>query len=571
MSWKRLGRGKTLATLAILAMAATAAIAGALHAAPAPDAAAGDEGKRWWAHVRYLADDKLEGRLTGSPGYLAAAAYVARRFEEYGLEPAGTDGYLQPVRFAVQRVVVSRSRAALVRGGRAEPLTLGEDILLGSRLPQPAALDAPLAFAGYALHLPEAGYDDLAGADLAGKIVVCINGGPGNVATELKAHAHSHPELWKALREAGAAGAIAIPNPRETDIPWARQSLAASQPGMWLADPELQDFRGPMFSATFNPAHADKLFAGSGHTLAELLALVDAHQPLPRFPLAVSLRAKVATASEQVASPNVAAVLPGSDPRLKAEYVVLTAHLDHLGIGEPIDGDRIYNGAMDNASGVASLLEMARALHAAARRPRRSLLFLAVCGEEKGLLGSRYFAAHPTVARSALVADLNVDMFLPLYPLRRLRVDGIAESSLGDDARAVGTALGVEVVPDPYPDRNLFVRSDQYSFIRKGVPALAFGFGAAPGSAEERMQKQWLVRRYHAPSDDANQPVDLAAAAQFNRFLLRLAERVADQDARPAWKEKSFFRRFAPARVALPVHAAAQGPCSRLRPACLAA
>jgi Zn-dependent M28 family amino/carboxypeptidase len=541
MSWKRLWRGGALATLAI------AAIVGALHAAQAPDSAAGDEGKRWWAHVRYLADDKLEGRLTGSPGYLEAAAYVARRFQEFGLEPAGTDGYLQPVRFEVQRVIASRSRAALVRAGKEEPLTLGEDALLGARLPQPGAVDAPLAFAGYALHLPEAGYDDLAGADLAGKIVVYINGGPGNVAAELKAHAHSHQELWKALQQAGAAGAITISNPNAMDIPWARLSLAASQPGMWLADPELQDSRGPMFFATFNPARADKLFAGSGHTLAELLALADAHRPLPRFPLAVSLRAKVVTVSEQVASPNVAAVLPGSDPKLKTEFVVLTAHLDHLGIGEPIAGDRIYNGAMDNASGVASLLEMARAMHAAARRPRRSLLFLVVCGEEKGLLGSRYFAAHSTVAQSAMVADLNVDMFLPLYPLRQLRVDGIEESSLGDDARAVGTALGVEVVPDRYPDRNLFVRSDQYSFIRKGVPALAFGFAAAPGSAEEKMQKQWLARRYHAPSDDANQPVDLVAAAQFNRFMLRLAERVADQDARPAWKEKSFFRRFAPA------------------------
>jgi hypothetical protein len=541
MSWKRRGRGGALAALTI------AAIAGAVQAASAPDTAAGDEGNRWWAHVRYLADDKLEGRLTGSPGYLAAADYVARRFKEVGLEPAGTDGYLQPVRFEVQRVMASRSRAALVRGGREEPLTLGEDILLSPRLPQPETVDAPLAFAGYALHLPEAGYDDLAGADLRGKIVIYVNGGPGNLAAALKAHAHASQELWKALQQAGAAGAILIQNPHAMDIPWSRLSLAASQPGMWLAEQELQDTRGPRFFAAFNPARGDKLFAGSGHTLAELLALADAHQPLPRFPLAASLRAKVVTVSEQVTSPNVVAVLPGSDPRLKAEYVVLSAHLDHLGVGEPIDGDRIYNGAMDNAAGVASLLEIARAMGAAAQRPRRSLLFLAVCGEEKGLLGSRYFAAHPTVPRSAMVADLNVDMFLPLYPLRYLTVEGVDESSLGDDARAVGKALGVEVVADRHPDRNVFVRSDQYSFIRKGVPALAFAFAGAPGSAEERMQKEWLTKRYHAPSDDANQPVDLAAAAQFNRFMLRLAERVADQDARPMWKEKSFFRRFAPA------------------------
>jgi Zn-dependent M28 family amino/carboxypeptidase len=224
---------------------------------------------------------------------------------------------------------------------------------------------------------------------------------------------------------------------------------------------------------------------------------------------------------------------------------VLSAHLDHLGVGEPIRGDSIYNGAMDNASGVASLLEIARALHDSGTRPRRSLLFLAVCGEEKGLLGSRYFAAHPTVAPHDLAADLNIDMFLPIYPLHLLTVEGLDESSLGGDARAAAAAAGVEAVADQHPERNLFVRSDQYNFIREGVPSLAFAFGAAPGSPEERMQKDWLTNRYHAPSDDVDQPVDLAAAAKFNQLMLALALRVADDSARPAWNQDSFFRRFA--------------------------
>jgi Zn-dependent M28 family amino/carboxypeptidase len=516
----------------------------------AETAGAAEAGKRWWAHVRYLADDKLQGRLTGSPGYSAAAAYVVERFKEYGLAPAGTSGYLQPVRFEVQRVVAAESSLALARDGREQALSIGHDALLGSRYPQPKTVAAPLAFVGYALHLPEAGYDDFAGQDLAGKVVVYINGGPGDLPAALKSHARAAQEFGKALEQTGAIGTIVIPNPRSMDIPWERMALSASQPGMRIADPAMQDSHRPMFSAMFNPAAADQLFAGSGHTVAELLALVDAARPLPRFPLAAELRAKVATRTEQVEAPNVVSRLPGSDPRLKDQVVVLSAHLDHLGVGEPIRGDSIYNGAMDNASGVASLLEIARALHEAGERgdkPRRSLIFLALCGEEKGLLGSRYFAGHPTVPPSALAADLNMDMFLPLYPLHYLTVEGLDESSLGDDARAVGAAAGVEVVADRFPDRNAFIRSDQYSFIRGGIPALAFSFGAAPGSPEEKMRKDWLTNRYHAPSDDADQPVDLAAAVKFNQIVLALAERVADEEARPAWKPTSFFRRFAKA------------------------
>jgi Zn-dependent M28 family amino/carboxypeptidase len=533
------------ATLMVASLAAQAAPGAPAAGQPAGDAAAKAAAERWWAHVRFLADDRLEGRLTGSAGYRKAAEYVAAHFKEYGLEPAGTEGYFQPVRFDVQRVHAADSRLALVRAGKVERLDLGEDVLLSARLPQPATLEAPLVFAGYALHLPDAGFDDLAAIDCKGKVVVFLNGGPADIAGALKSHARAAQEFTKALQEAGAVGAISIPNPSSMDIPWGRMSLAASQPGMRVAEADLQDTHGTFFVATFNPARAEKLFAGSDHHLAELLALADAGKPLPRFALAATLRAKVATVAEHVESPNVVGLLRGADPELRAQYVVLSAHLDHLGVGEPINGDRIYNGAMDNASGVASLLAIAQELAATGQKPRRSLIFLAVCGEEKGLLGSRFYAAHPTVPRGDLAADLNMDMFLPLFPLHLLTVEGLAESSLGDDARAVGTAMGVEIVADRHPDRNAFIRSDQYNFIRKGVPAVAFSFGAAPGSPEEKTLGDWLSHRYHAPSDDVNQPVDLAAAAKFNKFVLDLALRVADEDARPSWKENSFFRRFA--------------------------
>jgi Zn-dependent M28 family amino/carboxypeptidase len=314
---------------------------------------------------------------------------------------------------------------------------------------------------------------------------------------------------------------------------------------MSLADTGLQETEGLRFSLTINPEHADKFFAGSGHTFAEILDAADHDKPLPHFPLGANIRAHVALKRSQVDSQNIAGFLPGNDPKLKNEYVVMTAHVDHVGVGLPINGDSIYNGAMDDASGIASILEIARILHDSHASLRRSVLFVAVTGEEKGLQGSKYFAAHPTVNSKSIVADVNLDMFLPLHALHYIEVQGVDESSLGDEIRAVAKDAGVGVQADKEPQRNLFIRSDQYSFIRQGVPALAFKFGYVPGSPEEKLHKEWLKNRYHAPSDDLNQPVDKEAAAQFNRIILNLIERVANADARPQWKPNSFFKRFA--------------------------
>jgi Zn-dependent M28 family amino/carboxypeptidase len=245
----------------------------------------------------------------------------------------------------------------------------------------------------------------------------------------------------------------------------------------------------------------------------------------------------------EVESENVFAILPGTDRKLKDESVVLSAHLDHLGRGEAVNGDAIYNGAMDNASGVATLLDIAATLHDYGVKLRRSVIFVAVTGEEKGLLGSQSFAAQPA-ARNA-VADLNLDMFLPLYPLRLLTAIGAEESDLGERLRTVAAQLGVAVENDPEPLRNRFIRSDQYSFIKRGVPSLAFKVGYMKGSPEEAISRKWYAERYHAPSDDVNQPVDLKAAAEFNRLLRLLTESIANDPQRPTWKPGSFFRRFA--------------------------
>ena len=506
----------------------------------------GAAGKRWWAHVQYLADDKLEGRDTGSEGFAKAAAYVTEQFEKAGLRPAGAQGFAQPVELVATQIQESESSLNLVRDGKAEAVKLGEDGFLTVNQDTAKSTEAEAVFVGYGLTVPEAHYDDLAGQNLKGKIAVLVTGGPADMAGPLKAHYQSLEERRRAMVLAGAAGVATIPNPKAQEVPWSRTAGARYEPRMELATRNGERrILGYPFSMTINPEHAEKFFAGSGHTFQEVLDALNANKPLPHFPLAVKIRAQVSTKKWQVKSENLAGVLAGSEAALAKEYVIVSAHLDHIGIGEPVNGDKIYNGAMDDASGIASLIEIARGLHESGAKPKRSILFLAVTAEEKGLLGSKYFSEYPTVPAKSIVADLNMDMFLPLFPLKYLEVQGLGESTLGDDIRAVCAAAGVEVQADKQPDHNRFIRSDQYSFIKQGVPSLAFKFGWVPGTPQEKIFNDWYKERYHGPADDANQPVDAAAAAQFNDILGKLALRVADEEKRPEWKSDSFFRRFA--------------------------
>jgi len=503
------------------------------------------EGGRWWSHVQVLADDKMEGRNAGSLGHRRAAEYLAGEFEKAGLKPAGTAGYLQPVKFKVAQIVENQSSLEMVQKGKVTPLKLGDEATLGARSGLAGHVDAEVVFCGYGLSIPEYKFDDFAGLDLKGKIVVYIAGGPGDVPGALRSHYSSREERWKTVQKTGAIGLVAIQNPKSMDIPWERSTLARLNATMALEDEKLGETAGQRFAANINPAHADKIFAASGHKFAELLALADAGKPLPRFPLNISLRATLKMSMSEVESQNVIGLLPGSDPKLKDEYVVFGGHLDHLGIGAPINGDPIYNGAMDDGSGIASLIEIALLAKEEKLRFRRSVLFVAVTGEEKGLLGSRYFSFNPTVPVKNIVADINMDMYLPLYPLKYLEVQGLGESTLGLEIRAAAEKGGVQVQADKEPERNLFIRSDQYNFIKSGVPALAFKFGYDKGSPEEKLAKDWLRDRYHAPSDDLNQPVDKPAAAKFNRIMLDMGSRVANADERPRWNGDSFFRRFA--------------------------
>ena len=501
------------------------------------------DGKSWWDHVKVLAANDMEGRETGSTGLRKAEAYVVEQLKGAGLEPAGTEGFYQPIKFISRQIIETESSAALLRPGSTEPLTLGVDAIFSTRADLAPHVEAQLVFIGYGLSIPEQHYDDLADLDLKGKVAVLVMGSPAHIPAPLASHYQTTKERWQALKKAGAVGIITILNPASMDIPWSRISLNRTRPSMDLVDSEFIETEGEQLAMIFNPARAEKLFKGSGHSFGELAELAKDRKPLPRFALPVSVNAKTKVEKKTVESANVVAKLVGADPHLKNDYVVLSAHVDHLGIGEPINGDRVYHGAMDNASGTAVLLDVAASLEKSSIRPKRSLLFLFVTAEEKGLLGSKYFVAHPTVGAHSIVADINVDMFLPIYPLKVLTVYGVQESDLGDMARDVAQNRGTSVQADPEPLRNGFIRSDQYNFIAHGIPALSMSVGATT-DREKDLHKQWLTDRYHAPSDDLKQPVDLSAAANYEQIVRNLMIKVADESRRPEWKRNSFFRRY---------------------------
>lgn len=468
-----------------------------LLAADPPDEAT----KRWWAHVKILAADNMEGRDTGSEGYQRAARYVVEQFERAGLKPAGENGYYQTVPLRAMRLHKDQSAIELVKGERVTPLRIYQDITVGLRAGMAETLEAPLVFAG----------DEA--PDLKDKIAIVIAGGR--------------------QRNLGAKGTLTIDNPRAIETPrWpVAYATTMSIVGKERTAP-------PGITMRLNPVEAEKLFAGSGHTFAELLDLAAAKKSLPTFPLAGNIRVRLKVTSEELKSDNILALLPGSS--VPDEYVTVSAHLDGYGFGEPVNGDSLYNGAFDDSAYVAELIELAGAYKKAGKAPRRSLLFCVFTGEEKGLLGSDFFTSHFTIPKEKIVADINLDYLRPIFPLKILTALGVDESTLGDAVKKVAAPLGIRIQNDNEPERGLFRRSDQYNFIRNGIPGIAFIFGYENGSPEEGVYRKWYAERYHRPSDDLNQPIDFAAAAKFNSFFAKLVDEVANGE-RPAWKTGSQY------------------------------
>ncbi len=529
-----------VSTLASIGVAAGLSACGSRDTAQAtPDYAA--RGQQDWEHVKVLADDAMEGRRAGTPGHRRAAEYVAEQFKNAGLSPGGDDGYFQRVNLESRTIREDLSSLALVTPKGVQPLKLGDDAIFSLRGNIASEVDAPIVFVGHGLRLPQYGHDDLTGVDLKGKVVAYITSAPNSVPGAAGAHFGSASERWKQYHAAGAVGVLTIPNRFAMDLPWDRVAARRTDPQMRLAAPAADLFPDQKIWAGLNPERFSRLLEGTGQSEEAILAKLEKGEALPHFDLKVRIRAKIAADSTTTVSENVVGVLEGSDKTLAAQYVALSGHLDHLGISEKGEGDRLHNGAMDNATGIATLISVARQLSAAPVKPKRSIVFVAVTAEEFGLLGSRAYAENAARTGMNIVANLNSDMYMPIYPMKRLVVFGLEESSLGDDARAISAELGVEPMTDPQPQRNRFIRSDQYSFIRTGVPALSLKIGYAPGSPEEAIDEQWFKERYHAPGDDLAQPVDFGAMGLYAEFLQRLTMRVANAAAPPVWLESSVF------------------------------
>jgi hypothetical protein len=475
--------------------------------------------KAWWHTTEALSNDAMQGRDTGSEAYARAAEYVVKRFEAAGLKPAGENGgWLQSV--PMHQVEIDAKTAWIVvhegeQSANTFRLRFLEDITAGVSDSTPVDTTGALVFRGYC-------GKDAVGADVAGKVVVCF----GTKREGLPSAA----ERARNVQSAGAVAIINVDDPYFTIEP-PRWPFAYAR-SVTIRDAAPREGRGgkPFVSFTLSAEAFTKLLAGSGQDAAAILKAGGAKQPLASFDLTGrSFSAHLEKQAKEIASPNVIGLLEGSDPALKDEVLVIAAHLDGYGHGEPVKGDDLYNGALDDAAYVALVIQYADDVKAGRLpRPKRSVLVCAFTGEEKGLLGSNYFVAHPTIDFAKIVADINLDQMRPLFPLHILTAPGVDRTTLGATARAVGKPMGIEIRDDMEPERGLVRRADNWPFLNKGVPAIGFIFGYDAGTVAEQRYREWYQVRYHRPQDDLTQPMDFEAAAKFDAFFYELVDAVAD-------------------------------------------
>lgn len=502
------------------------------------------------SHIRTLADDAMMGREAGTEGYDMAADYVAAQMKELGLTPGGDNGgYFQPVALRAYKSVSEGTSMVLHRNGGDEPFTLEADFLASANPASPhSEVTAPLVFVGYGIDAPELGHNDYDGLDVKGKIVVTLLGTPDIFpSSEIKADYNSAKADIAAKH--GAVGMLSLFTEQfEKRFTYDRaKGLFGRERMTWsdkngkghISNPEIQ------VGAILSPEAADKLFEGAPKSYQDIRT--EANEGAPKgFELTGELTIVQNSEHRDVQSKNVVGILPGSDPELAKEYIILSAHLDHVGArhGHSESEDKIYNGALDNAAGIATMLEVARAFKQADVQPKRSVMFLAVTAEEKGLVGADYFANNPTVPKDAMAANVNLDMPLILYNFADVIAFGSDRSSLGPLVASAAERLNVALSPDPLPEESLFVRSDHYSFVQQGVPSvfLVTGFNAVDGEGKGgEVFKEFLSTHYHKPSDDLNLPIDFEAGAKFAQINYLIAQNIANAANRPAWNVGDYF------------------------------
>ncbi len=499
------------------------------------------------AHVRYLADDRLRGRLPGTPGYQLAVDYVTAQLKQNGVQPAGYNGtYTQAVR--LRRAFAEPGAAASYQpaGGAARPLAVGEAITF---YPNPGqaevrVADAPLVFAGYGISAPELKYDDYAGLDARGKVVIITRQRARQLAENERQYFADLRTVLETAARHGAVGVLlaAHADAKLPDFP--KGLVSALGPDGQVAVSRSYAAGSAQLVGTISAVALQQLFLGAAHDTGQVMSALRAGQPAS-LPLPGRLSAHYRSRYHDVASCNVVGKITGSDSKLKSEYVVHSAHLDHLGVGPAIAGDSIYNGAHDNATGVSSVLEISRLYASLKTRPKRSILFVLVTGEEMGLLGSAYFARLPTVPAGALVAAINTDMPTLIAPLLSVVPLGADHSSLMREVKTAADYLKISIEPDPEPAQNRFIRSDQYSFVMRGVPALHLKYGNRTADGRNNLSKtvqKWRAATYHQPQDNfEGGTFDWAAGAQYVRLNFLIGYQVAQGVGRPTWNAGDFF------------------------------
>jgi hypothetical protein len=496
------------------------------------------------AHVVFLASDAMRGRDTGSPELAIAEQYVVAQFGAAGLAPGGDQGgWLQHVPLVSFRAA-DHGSLSLTRGKGVQAMDWGADYITRSNPhDETVSLSAPVVFAGYGIVDREAGVDDYRGLDVKGKIVAVIRDAPHNLNSEVRAHFSQPDEQAKIAAAHGAVGVILLEGTtRHGFAPFAGSVRNWKASAMTWAEADGKghaESPAPVFMY-LSMDGAGKLFAGSKISWADTLALDKAGKKFRTGPLGVTATGVAHSTLSPVSGNNVIGLLEGSDPALKSQYVILSAHLDHVGVGAPdARGDTIYNGAMDNAVGTASMIEVARRFQASGTRPRRSILFIAVTAEEQGLVGSDYYAAHPSVPAASIAADVNLDMPILTYKFEDLVVYGADRTGIGPVVAKVAGEAGVVLTPDPTPEEASFVRSDHYSFVRAGIPAVSLEPGPkGPGKAAIA---DFLENHYHQPSDEVTQPILWDQGLRFVTINYGIARALADGDQRPLWNKGDFF------------------------------
>ncbi|MGO9038853.1 MAG: M28 family metallopeptidase [Steroidobacteraceae bacterium] len=522
--------------------AADQAVANAAIKAIRPEAIA--------AHMRFLSDDLLEGRQTGSRGHELAVQYVATELEAMGLAPGGVNGtWFQNVPIRKVELVPEQSSLELVRDGKAQTLVFGQDYIMdGNPLAPDSGVEAGAAFVGFGVSAPEFQYDDYAGVDVLGKVVVMVRGAPPRFPSTERAYFSDAVVKARNAAAHGAVGIITVMPPEFFERykwDWIVPQIRAG--GMWWLDPQgvpADTYPEIRASALMNESGARELFAGAPKTSAEIFA-ASRDSKSESFELPLKLKIHRATRYTALESRNVIAKLAGSDPTLAKEYVVFSAHMDHLGICRPAEPDSVCHGAWDNASGTSAVLEVARAFSTLHRAPRRSILFVFVTGEEKGLRGSDYFARYPTVPIEKIVADVNIDGAPGMiYPNKDIVPLGVEHSSLSKNVQAAARRMGYTISPDPLPEEVIFIRSDQYSFVKQGVPAVFINAGMQsvdPTLDGGAIFKKWISGIYHTPKDNMSQTFYFDSAARSTALSFLVGYEVAQQAERPMWNAGDFF------------------------------